>query len=179
MKIEAPPVPKFLKRRFKLIQFIHNLFYKKKPFKSIELIYKFLDKYNRDYISTFTVCRGKGCSYCCENEVWISTLEAAYISLKTGIEYNKGTDFTTYHRDKCPFLKDDACSIYPYRPFNCRVLHAVESPEKCKNDESQLVYGLMISGYNNDRYLICFYNAIQGFNNDLPYRDIRDFFGKI
>lgn len=68
----------------------------------------------------------KGCSHCCHIPVSIHTADAQRIgraigrppasprlSLKEGIEYG-------YHMP-CPFLKDNACSIYEHRPLPCRV----------------------------------------------------------
>ncbi len=43
----------------------------------------------------------------------------------------------------CPFLKDNACSIYPVRPFACRCF---ASTEKCEKDGNSLLPGHIISG---------------------------------
>ena len=41
---------------------------------------------------------------------------------------------------KCPFLKENSCSIYPVRPFKCRNFHATELSgcEQSFNDPSNL-----------------------------------------
>lgn len=76
-----------------------------------------------------------GCSACCKTiPVEISDLEAKHISDATGIAYRtftpgrhsmKATD-PEWKNTPCPFLKDDRCSIYEHRPYNCRSLGVVD-----------------------------------------------------
>lgn len=84
-----------------------------------------------------------GCSFCCSNGYYpISELE--YLYLKKGIElyysqedinelrtnawaiYKSRQEFIKHNQDiyefsfVCPFLKNNACSVYKYRPLICR-----------------------------------------------------------
>lgn len=76
-----------------------------------------------------------GCSFCCKTiPVEISDLEAKLIASVTGrtpaalppgrhtIPGNAPGRTNT----PCPFLKDELCSIYEHRPYNCRSLGVVD-----------------------------------------------------
>nr|WP_248167249.1 hypothetical protein [Ralstonia pseudosolanacearum] len=52
----------------------------------LALAYAFLDKVNREFVSSFTTC-SKGCSHCCRMDVQITTFEAEYIVMATGIPH--------------------------------------------------------------------------------------------
>lgn len=47
--------------------------------------------------------------------------------------------FAEFNCAECPFLKDNACSIYPVRPTVCRGMLSIDDPEKCRNGEIALL----------------------------------------
>jgi hypothetical protein len=58
--------------------------------------------------------------------------------------FNEGLEAYAALRNPCPFLKDEACSIYEVRPFVCAGVVSSEPPEHCSPDhpnhkESMLV----------------------------------------
>lgn len=77
----------------------------------------------KDYIN----CK-KGCSFCCQKGDYpISELEFKYIMLgymetaeevKSKIKHNIEQ---MQEGEKCPFLVNNICSVYKYRPLVCRV----------------------------------------------------------
>lgn len=78
----------------------------------------------------------KGCSHCCQVNVDVTGLEAAYIEVKTGhpVELNNynlrpGDPNVPY----CPFHDDKTatCSIHEYRPIACRGFFTFDSPKLC------------------------------------------------
>lgn len=79
-----------------------------------------------DHAAQFAAC-ARGCSHCCHVSIPISEYEARYIGehlgltpapLKHSIRHDLG-EFSD--RTPCPFLEEDVCSIYQYRPLTCRV----------------------------------------------------------
>lgn len=84
------------------------------------------------------VCK-KGCSGCCNMAVVISRDEAEIIGEFTGKNVftppalMQQEDYVTkYNGVVCPFLKDDACSIYEVRPLPCRTHFNISKyPEVC------------------------------------------------
>lgn len=104
------------------------------PAQIVEKIYKTADYYYKHAVADQAVCK-KGCSWCCRVPVDVSALEVQYIHEKTGIksvELERGFDWSREpDKTKCPFLKDDCCSIYEARPFNCRLFATVDDPMYC------------------------------------------------
>ena len=71
-------------------------------------------------------CR-KGCSHCCHIPVAMLQVEADLIGRAIGVTPRQLKKSVSpeergfgYHMP-CPFLKDNACSIYEHRPLSCRV----------------------------------------------------------
>ncbi|MCW2247860.1 Fe-S-cluster containining protein [Azospirillum fermentarium] len=103
-------------------------------------IYAYLDRF-APFVRTFATC-SMGCAHCCKIDVQITTLEAEYIQMMTGVPYRPGAGLSTGHKDACPFLaKDRGCGIYRHRPLACRIYHAVGDPEDCKPGRIQMQYG--------------------------------------
>jgi Fe-S-cluster containining protein len=141
----------------------------------LTLVYAYLDKFG-PYVSTFASC-SKGCSHCCSMDVQLTTLEAEYIQVHTGVPLRAAGRLTTGHRSPCPFLTDaGACGIYRFRPLVCRIFHALGDPENCRPGREQIQYGAPPQ-YGNDIFL----NLLGWVNHvtihaDGTCRDIRDFF---
>jgi Fe-S-cluster containining protein len=139
------------------------------PIVSLQTLYDFMDELN-EFISKYTPCQ-KGCDPCCHIRVDISSLEAQYIQLKTGIPCRDKPISAVKVNTPCPFLKDHCCSIYQYRPYVCRQHHALFDPkwyqvELC-NDiySSQARFSEVKDSYD---YLVK--------NSNSAIRDIREFF---
>lgn len=167
---QIPWLQFFLFRRLKWVTSTFRM----SRFETLKWIYRYLNNYSR-FVSTFSVCM-KGCSHCCSIDIYISTLEAAYISEHTKKPYNTTSPYTRGHTTPCPFLASDgACSIYDYRPFNCRTFHTLDDPQYCASGNSHAIYGASSMGYGST-ILAELAHAIDRLNNGHPKKDIRDFF---
>lgn len=140
-------------------------------------VYAFIDKVNKEVISTFTSC-SKGCSACCKINIQISTLEASYISIMTGIQMDSGSSFTKGHHSPCPFLSSkNACAIYEYRPLICRTYHVKSDPALCGTKAMVHQYGSMKADMSNDLYRNAMrWIHLQNAHSGGIWRDIRDYF---
>lgn len=138
-------------------------------------IYQFLDRFS-GYVSTFTVC-GEGCSYCCQNQVGLTDLEAKLIEEHTGRSRKQARAGAPQREPKpCPFLNaEGACTIYSFRPFNCRTLFTLDDPEFCRTGEPHYIYGS-----SDGQYSVYFYaklnEVLVRLNGRKPVYDIRDLF---
>ncbi|HFF7243221.1 TPA: YkgJ family cysteine cluster protein, partial [Klebsiella pneumoniae] len=140
----------------------------------ISLIYGFLDTFG-EFASTFTVCQ-KGCSACCKIGVEMTALEASFIEKNTShrIVSNKQRKLKT--NTDCPFLIDGICSIYEYRPFNCRTFFTVDNPKYCETpNEPHRTYGSL--GGQDINIIYQFRKYIDHLNGKRKKSDIRFFFG--
>lgn len=80
----------------------------------------------RQYAGPHAACK-QGCSACCHQRVMMSQTEADAIGHRIGrpaVQLRPDYVAPTLHAfgadTPCPFLVDDACSIYEHRPFVCR-----------------------------------------------------------
>lgn len=69
-----------------------------------------------------------GCSSCCEkgdyplSQIELEYVMQGYIKLDNDIKIMVQNNIKSFTRgEKCPFLIQNQCSIYPYRPIVCRV----------------------------------------------------------
>jgi uncharacterized protein len=141
----------------------------------LKLVYTYLDKFG-PYVGTFASC-SKGCSHCCSIDVQLTTLEAEYIQVHTGVPLRAGGELTTGHRAPCPFLTGaGGCGIYEHRPVVCRTFHALGDPKNCQPGRSQIQYGAPPQ-YGNDIFanLIGWVHHVTVHANG-TCKDIRDFF---
>jgi uncharacterized protein len=130
-----------------------------------------MEEHNK-FIATFTVCE-KGCSACCSIPVNMSRLEAEYIYQKTGHKVSNNSDINK--TNPCPFLTDSSvCSIYKYRPYNCRTFHTLDDPKYCATNKSHAIYGCASTGYNAD--ILSSLAAIIREISYGEYKDIRCYF---
>jgi len=98
-----------------------------------------------------TISCGKGCSFCCFQQVDISEDEATLIK-EYSREIGKEIDYKTLEiqaqaelysdlsakERKCVFLDDmDSCSIYEHRPSACRKLIVVSEPTLCDTENNK------------------------------------------
>lgn len=109
----------------------------------------FVDELNNIF-KTYSPCK-KGCSFCCDIPLAVSDLEVILIKEyldKNHIAYKRLNCMKEMPRNfkkgkiigekyegiKCPFLKDNICSIYSVRPYRCRK-HIVGGDMTCDLDE--------------------------------------------
>ena len=81
-------------------------------------------------------CR-KGCSFCCLNPVRSVTRDEVELlkAVDTGIR-NQGAG--------CPFLIDNACSVYEHRPSICRTLFVVSDPQFCQTGDDDVSLNILL-----------------------------------
>ncbi|EKE6108922.1 YkgJ family cysteine cluster protein [Vibrio cholerae] len=171
-EVVLPSIPDELDESFiRLLGRLQNM--QDSPLDLLKQLYLFMDEYNK-FVATFSVCE-KGCSACCNIPVNVSRLEAEYIHQKTGHKLSNRTILRT-GRSPCPFLADNgACSIYQYRPYNCRTFHTLDNPKYCSTDENHAVYGVSSMGYGST--ILAQLAAIIRHVNKGEYKDIRAYFG--
>jgi uncharacterized protein len=91
----------------------------------VSQLYAVVDKTFR-HSSGLAAC-ARGCSHCCYIAVKITRPEAELIGERVGIaptdvRNSQSRDPKSFSRaTPCPFLKNEECSIYEVRPFECRV----------------------------------------------------------
>jgi len=125
----------------------------------------------------FTACK-RGCSACCHMNVNITDVEAQIIEEATGRRHKVLTRPNRHPDDRfsgvpCPFLVDNACSIYSARPFACRHHMSFNldaywcAPERAHLAEMPLVsFGAAQKAYV----------AVTRLHTGGMYGDIRDYF---
>jgi hypothetical protein len=84
----------------------------------LKALYDFMDELY-SFVNQHIPCK-KSCSYCCYYEVSISEIEVQFIEQSLKIKRLKNKYSGIFHGTPCPFLKEQVCSIYLYRPFFCR-----------------------------------------------------------
>lgn len=147
-------------------------------FEHLSSAYQFLDKVNREFVSSFVTCK-KGCSHCCRMDVQITKFEAEYIHVATGIPHNPNATLTIGNKGACPFLsKNGECSIYVVRPLFCRTYHSLSDPHLCSIPGADIAqYGSMESNMGNILYRgIASWLHFQNLSIRGGIKDIRDFF---
>ena len=176
---KLPKVPKKLSQEFRAL-LLSLKSSTASPLSRLGKIYAYLDEYNA-FVATFSVCKPK-CSHCCRIPVQITELEANYISGHTGrkIQVSRQSHSSPVPQSPCPFLdKNELCSIYEVRPFNCRAFHTIDDPKFCKTNVPHLVYGCAEFEYGSDilRELRTITHKLNfSLHPRLPVADIRNFF---
>lgn len=147
-----PNIQKLITEEYK------NKFYEyteKKPSKNrlenLRRIYELADGYIACQESV-TVCR-KGCAWCCQIPVDVLPIEIDYIEKHTILKRSpKPKPFNPdpekfYNVGYCPLLDQNTgcCSIYEYRPFNCRLFLVYDDPDLCRRQS----LGEDVNSYNS------------------------------
>jgi Fe-S-cluster containining protein len=95
------------------------------PFKALAILYDYFDRFFAP-ANSLVACH-QGCGYCCHIGIGLYQVEADYIAASTGAAAKKVLPDPTRKASSwfdparpCPFLRDNACSIYAYRPMTCR-----------------------------------------------------------
>ena len=102
---------------------------------ALKKIYDLCDIYVNDQ-EPISVCRA-GCSWCCTIPVDLLPIEVKYIEYHTdkkSTALHSFEKFNDYNWGYCPLLDKQTglCSVYEYRPFNCRLFLVYDNPENCK-----------------------------------------------
>ncbi|HBO1833550.1 TPA: YkgJ family cysteine cluster protein [Pseudomonas aeruginosa] len=141
------------------------------PLRKLGAIYELLDEIGA-HIAPATPCK-KGCSNCCHYAVTVSELEIQYIEALTKRKRLKAAvPKADFHGQPCPFLKNNACSIYAARPYVCRRFHSLApTPEWCAPENA----------FAGDFSQVKSTEAEDAFNAlrvESPVLDIRQVFGR-
>lgn len=173
--IKIPDIPD--EYIYKLDKMIHDIKYKnERSVLKLKKIYLYMDHFSK-YISTFAVC-GKGCAHCCKIDIHLTKIEADFIRIEVPSKYySEAVKKTINHSSNCPFLdKNNECSIYSIRPFQCRVFYTLDDPKYCENGEPHNVYGS-----HDGLYTVNIFSELNDelikLNRNSKFYDIRDFFG--
>lgn len=126
----------------------------------------------------------KGCSACCHIAVQVTAQEAAVIGREIGVKVatparwstksTRDDDAERLYGVPCPFLKDDACSIYASRPLACRTQFNVDTePSACTIIPGEV---LTVPYWNHMPVTV---QIAQAFIKSMTrYADVREFFPK-
>jgi Fe-S-cluster containining protein len=119
----------------------------------------------------------KGCSACCKIPVDLTYLEAEFIAFNLDKLRQNKDRVLNHNTDACPFLDEkETCSIYSFRPFNCRTYHVPNRPDLCATkDVTRLVFGSSESGFENVADFQFLDSLRHQLNGNMGYADIRKF----
>jgi len=124
-------------------------------------------------IEKFTPCK-KGCTSCCHYPVTIREIEIQLIERESRIRRNRTIRKAgSYHGVRCPFLQNDRCSIYAYRPFVCRRHIALtKTSHWCHPDRANQINISLVNFSEIDRV----FDLIVQESGSFPSFDIREVF---
>lgn len=126
------------------------------------------------------VACARGCAHCCHVAVSLTDVEAKSIGEQIGIEPKDVTgvaprDPASFSKiAPCPFLEKDECSIYEYRPLECRAHFNLDRDSywcRPENAEGALIPKPVIPQLGAARDLVS-----MGKSAPPIFGDIRDFF---
>ncbi len=143
---------------------------------SLQRIYKDVDHLYDACIRPVAICQ-QGCSHCCYVPVEVSQLEARYIAQETNIPMIELREIKTREpaREPCPFLKNNQCSIYQYRPLACRMFATLDDVKYC---ESGNIPHAIVSTQSTSitEYLMGLFTHVSLSMKGATYADIREWF---
>lgn len=146
----------------------------KDPYKIISAAYKIIDPLLGSALD-HSVCK-TGCCWCCAVNVDITDIEANYIIKNTNVKFDLTDESIT--DQFCPLLdlSTGKCSVYEYRPFNCRTFTTLDNPRYCEQggDIEHALIGHAGNLYGS-HYLLTLYLIIMSASDDI--NDIRNYFG--
>lgn len=128
--------------------------------------YSFIDDYCDVYIKPQATCTGvgAGCSHCCKNSIIaVSALEFTYLVNHSAVAQKQvkkviptireailpdliNGSMKTKKLGDCPFLVNNRCAIYEYRPIACRTFFSVDKLSLCAKGKKHKLFN---SGSNN------------------------------
>jgi len=131
--------------------------------------------------SGVAACR-KGCGKCCHIAVQMTADEADVIGKEIGVKPKTPPAFSDpakrdeaaarYYGTPCPFLVNDQCSIYAYRPLSCRTLFNMDRDALLctvvPGDPPKVPY------LNHSQFTMIIARAFM--DSAKRYADLRDFF---
>jgi Fe-S-cluster containining protein len=126
------------------------------------------------------VACARGCAHCCYIAVTMTSVEAKCIGEQIGVEPKDAAHAAprnpaSFSNDTpCPFLENDECSIYEYRPLECRTHFNFDRDSywcRYENAEGALIPKPVIPQLGAARDLVS-----MGKNAPPIFGDIRDFF---
>lgn len=125
----------------------------------------------------FIACE-KGCSACCRMNVTISSMEAerlAQFSKKrlAHVDRHIMHDPTHFAGVACPFLVENACSVYEIRPYACRAHVSFDTTAYWCEPERAYEEGMGMVSFDGAKSA---YLAVLAKVSDSRFADIRDFF---
>ena len=116
----------------------------------LNLVHEFTDKMLSDQTAQLgeIVCKA-GCSYCCHFHIAVSRQEADLLASVSGRQLTVPTTPASKFKGPkpCPFLKDNQCSVYEFRPTSCRaynVLKAANGHPDCTQLSSPEEFGMAV-----------------------------------
>lgn len=154
----------------------------------VKAIYNLVDEIIAE-MEPMTVCR-KGCAWCCAIPVEVMPIEVKYIINKTGLKPQK-TGFIPiagheHNFGYCPLLDKTTgtCSVYEYRPLNCRAFVVFDSPDYCRRgyegeEIKHWTNGGPQNGYGNNGILFLGFDLVKTElkKNDITFDD-KDYLDK-
>lgn len=149
------------------------------PIQLARKVYRIADLWFQDVVKPHAVC-SNGCGHCCKIPVEVSLAEAYYIHTMTGVEINELEKANIRLPDEaktaCPFLKNNSCSIYEFRPYHCRVFATLDDVKFCISDEEHEVVNYTANDVTLYLYETLHEASKQSDGKYAPFADIRDWF---
>jgi uncharacterized protein len=130
-----------------------------------------------EHAKPYVAC-GRGCSNCCKMNIQISDSEASKIADETGHRPTQLKQSIDHSSEKfagktCPFLVDDACSIYQSRPLVCRSHFSFDTTAYWCHPDRMGTVAVPLIRFDGIQSAFL---SITKHNNGSVFADIRDFF---